>query len=61
MECWLAALWEAGEGTGVASLFASYDMVGVAGLAESEPSPYRKSSRGRVRLLIGGAHQKLIG
>ena len=37
-ECWLAAWWEAGEGTGTVSPFASYGMAVVAGLAKSEPS-----------------------
>lgn len=39
-EFWLAALWEAGEGTGTVSPFTSCAMAAVAGLAKSEPSQY---------------------
>ena len=61
VECWLAVLWKVGGGAGQYLCFRLMIWHGVVGLAESEPSRYRKSSRGRVGLLIGGCYQKLIG
>lgn len=37
-ECWLDALWEAGEGTRTVSPFAACSMAVIAGLTQSEPS-----------------------